>query len=198
MTFGTAQSRDRSGFEWSMKKKRQRASETVFGIINWPGSAAASPFRRSPSPMIWLRSVDWQRTLLVTSPQFKSCPLNHEFPMTVPGHLSAMQPTELVFGQCVPLSDLSAWVVADLAPVLAGGAGGGGAQEEPADDRCAGRSVGVQQQQLHAGVSQAVFRGQVENEELVEDGVGGGLFHMRLLLTHSLLPLEQVHLHVRV
>lgn len=118
--------------------------------------------------------------------------------MTVPGHLSAWQPAELVFGQRVPLSDLSARVVADLTPVLAGGAGGGGAEEEPADDRCTGRSVGVQQEELHAGVSQAIFRGQVENEELVEDGVGGTLFHVRLLLTHSLLPLEQVHLHVRV
>lgn len=118
--------------------------------------------------------------------------------MTVPGHLSAWQPAELVFGQRVPLSDLSARVVTDLTPVLAGGAGGGGAEEEPADDRCSGRSVGVQQEELHAGVSQAIFRGQVENEELVEDGVGGTLFHVRLLLTHSLLPLEQVHLHVRV
>lgn len=98
----------------------------------------------------------------------------------------------------MPLGDLSPRVVADLAPVLAGGAGGGGAEEEPANDGCTGRSVGVQQEKLHAGVPQAVFRGQVENEELVEDGVGGALFHVRLLLTHSLLPLEQVHLHVRI
>lgn len=118
--------------------------------------------------------------------------------MTVPRHLLAMRPTELVFGQRVPLRDLSPRVVTDLAPVLASGAGGGGAQEESADDRCTGRSVGVQQEELHAGVSQATFRGQVENEELVEDWIGGALFHMCLLLTHSLLPLEQVHLHIRI
>lgn len=118
--------------------------------------------------------------------------------MTVPGHLSAWQPAELVFGQCVPLSDLSARVVADLTPMLAGSAGGGGAEKEPADDRCTGCSVGVQQEELNASVSQAIFRGQVKNEELVEDGIGGTLFHVCLLLTHSLLPLEQVHLHVRV
>lgn len=68
LTFGTAQGGDQSGFEWSMKKKHHWASETVFGIINWLGSAGASPFSRSPAPMIWLlRSVAWQRTLLVTS-----------------------------------------------------------------------------------------------------------------------------------
>lgn len=98
----------------------------------------------------------------------------------------------------MPLGDLSPRVIAYLAPVLAGGARGGGAEEKPANDGRAGRPVGVQEEELHAGVSQTIFRGQVENKELVEDGVWSAFFHVRLLLAHSLLSLVQVHLHVRV
>lgn len=97
----------------------------------------------------------------------------------------------------MPLSDLSPWVIAYLAPVLTGGARRGGAEEKPANDWCAGRPFGVKEKELHAGVSQTIFRRQVENKELVEDGVRSTFFYVRLLLTHSLLSLVKVHLHVR-
>lgn len=64
---------------------------------------------------------------------------------------------ELVFGQRMPLGNLSPWVITDLTPMLASGARGGRAQEEAADDRCACRPIRIQKQKLHAGVPQSLL-----------------------------------------
>jgi len=108
----------------------------------------------------------------------------------------------LILRQAVPLGYLATRVLADLPPVVAGRARRRRSQHQAAEDGVGAARVArvrVQQQQLHAGVPQGLAGGgQVEDEELVEDGVGGALLHVGLLLAHALLSLVHVHLDVRV
>lgn len=105
----------------------------------------------------------------------------------------------LILGQAVPLGDLAARVVADLSPVLARGAGRGCSQHHAPEDGVGGARrarIRVHQQQLHAGVPQALLGGQIKHKELVEDWVGGALLHVGLLFAHALLSMVHVHLDV--
>lgn len=90
-------------------------------------------------------------------------------------------------------------MVTDLPPVLARSACRRCPQNQAAD--CGvGRAgvVRVHQQELHAGVLQTLFGGQVKDEELVEDGVGGALLHVGLLLADALFSVVHVHLDIRI
>lgn len=145
---------------------------------------------------------DWtsiQTIPLAESPMSPGSPTPTPNPTPTPPPPSDHQTDVLTLGQAVPLGDLATRVIADLPPVLAGGARRRRAQHQASQYGVgaagAGR-VGVHQQELHAGVSQALVGGQVEDKELVEDGVGGALLHVGLLLADALFPLVHVDLDV--
>lgn len=107
----------------------------------------------------------------------------------------------------MPLGNLPARVVADLPPVLPGGAGRSRTQDQAPQDGIGGMGgvpppgwwrLRVHEQELYAGLLQPLLRGHVEHKQLIEHRVGGTLFHMGLLFTDTLLPFEEVDFHIWV
>lgn len=105
---------------------------------------------------------------------------------------------ELVFSQRMPLGNLPPWMITDLTPVLSSSAWGGCAQEEAANDRSACGPIRIQQEKLHTGVTQALLRRHVEDEQLIEDRVWRALLHMSLLLAYTFLALVHVYFDIGV
>lgn len=108
-------------------------------------------------------------------------------------------PSVLILWHGVPLGDLTTRVVAYLPPVLSGSASCWSAQHKASKDGVGAAWVAcvrVHQQQLHTGVPQALFRGQIKDKQLIENWVGWAFLHMGFLLTHPLLSMVHVHLDV--
>lgn len=192
MTLETAQCGDQLDIIWSMKRSmtgcHRLSLESLIGWIHLALSLCTKPHLNYIANR-------WHRSSIIS-------PLNSlsltSLPLNADSSWAFIMCHELVFSQRMPLGNLPPWMITNLAPVLASSARGGCAQEEAANDRCAGRPIRIQQQKFHTGVPKALFRRHVEDKELVEDRVWCALLYMSLLLAYTFLALVQIHFHIGI